>query len=352
MKYEIITFNWSNNLGALIQSISLREFINSELSYKAKFNRYMPKNLILAERRSQFNKKNFKFIIDKLKQKIHLFYWKKKIANFQTPIKKKIFSSQNLYVYGSDEIWNFSSKIFDFEPHFYGESNPNVKIAYGCSIGNANLREISNKNYKLIKKNLKRFKSISVRDENSFNFIKKLTNLKPKIVIDPCFLSKPKIFDGNRSRFNKIFYKNKYILVYGNYFNSSEIKKLISFSKKKKLIIISIYFVNKWADHNVINVNPNDLIFFIKNSKYVITSMFHGVMLSYKYKKQFWYSVDPYRENKLGFFLNKLDLKKQHIKYIGSSKIKYSLKSSVLSKWIKSSKNFLKINLKYKKTFF
>ena len=42
---------------------------------------------------------------------------------------------------------------------------------------------------------------------------------------------------------------------------------------------------------NIINVNPTDLIF-VNYSKFVITSMFHGVMLSYKFKKQFWYSED------------------------------------------------------------
>ena len=109
--------------------------------------------------------------------------------------------------------------------------------------------------------------------------------------------------------------------------------------------------MNKWADYNILDINPNDLIYFIKNSKYIVTSMFHGVMLSYKYKKQFWYSVDPYRVSKLNYFLKKLNLEKQHIKFIGKSKINYKLKSKILKGWIKLSKQFLKKNLKLKKTF-
>ncbi len=351
MNFEIITFYWSNNPGALIQSISLREFLKTEFKKKVKFNRFMPHDLIAAERKSQINRSNLKLLINILNQKRNLFNWKKKVANFKNPITKKIFSSKNLYVYGSDEIWNFSSKIFDFNSHFYGHANPNIKIAYACSIGNAEIKKISKNNYQLIKKNFKDFKSISVRDERSFNFVKKLTNIKPKIVVDPCFLSSPKIFNGKKSKYEKKFSQKKYILIYGNYFNQSEINDLIYFSKKKEATIISVFFVNKWADYNILNINPNDLIYFIKNSKYIITSMFHGVMLSYKYKKQFWYTIDPYRKNKLNYFLKKLNLKKQHIKFIGKSKINYRLKSKVLSKWINLSKNFLKKNLKFKKTF-
>ena len=58
MNIEIITFYWSNNLGALIQAISLRELLKIKLNRKVDFNRYMPKDLILAEKKSQLNKSN------------------------------------------------------------------------------------------------------------------------------------------------------------------------------------------------------------------------------------------------------------------------------------------------------
>ena len=98
MSLEIITFYWSNNPGALIQSISLREFLKSQFKKRVLFNRFMPGDLILAERKSQLNKSNFRLLINILNQKRNLFNWKKKIANFQSPIKKKFFL-QKVYIF-------------------------------------------------------------------------------------------------------------------------------------------------------------------------------------------------------------------------------------------------------------
>ena len=73
--------------------------------------------------------------------------------------------------------------------------------------------------------------------------------------------------------------------------------------------------------------------------------MFHGVMLSYKFKKQFWYSEDPYRKNKLEYFLEKLDLKKQKVNNLGENQIEYKNKEIEFNSWKKSSSDFLINNI-------
>ena len=45
----------------------------------------------------------------------------------------------------------------------------------------------------------------------------------------------------------------------------------------------------------------------------IFTSMFHGVMFSVKFKKQFWIYHDPYRENKLEYFLKYLKLENRYL---------------------------------------
>ena len=150
------------------------------------------------------------------------------------------------------------------------------------------------------------FSAISVRDQNSFELVKDLSSFKPNIVLDPCFLSDPEVLSSDKSTYNEKFKKTEYVLIYGDYFNKKEINDILNFGKDQNLKIISVGSINRWANKNIINVNPTDLVFFIKNSKFVITSMFHGVMLSYKLNKQFWYSEDPYRKNKLGYFWKSL----------------------------------------------
>ena len=78
MNIEIITFYWSNNLGALIQAIS-SELLKIKLNRKVDFNRYMPKDLILAEKKSQLNKSNLSKLSEVL---VNFFiFMEKKLQN-------------------------------------------------------------------------------------------------------------------------------------------------------------------------------------------------------------------------------------------------------------------------------
>ena len=70
----------------------------------------------------------------------------KKIAKLKEPISKKYFTNK-IYIYGSDEIWNFSNKIFKFDPHYFGNSNINKSFAYACSFGNSKIENLKKKIY-------------------------------------------------------------------------------------------------------------------------------------------------------------------------------------------------------------
>ena len=75
--------------------------------------------------------------------------------------------------------------------------------------------------------------------------------------------------------------------------------------------------------------------------------MFHGVMLSYKYKKQFWISEDPYRINKLSYFVDYFGLKKRYLENIDKSLIDYKNYDNKFSDLLNLSKNFLIKNIYY-----
>jgi hypothetical protein len=71
--------------------------------------------------------------------------------------------------------------------------------------------------------------------------------------------------------------------------------------------------------------------------------MFHGVMFSVKYNKQFWFTQDPYRKNKLEYFLDYLNLKPQLLNSFNNldKLINYEPINGNLSKWIEFSKKNL-----------
>jgi len=333
MKINIITFFWSNNLGALIQAYSLKAFIKSICNKKVKFHSYSPDKLIKRERMSQINRKNFKVLHQVFYKKLKLFSWKKKTLKSNYPNQKIIDYEDDLYIYGSDEIWNYQNPFFGYDPFFFGKDNKKKKISYAASVGNLNFNkhniDENLKNY------LKNFDKISVRDKSTQKFLEESIGVKPIIVLDPCFLislEKNIILD---------FKQKDYILVYGDHFDKKQINEIRNVSKKNNWKIISVSFYNSWADKNIISINPEELIYYFKNSSLVFTSMFHGVMLSYKYKKQFWISEDPYRTNKLSHFINFLDLSNRYMDNNRNHLLNYKTNENKFSDWLNLSKDFL-----------
>ena len=338
MKTEIVTFYWSNNYGALLQAVTLKEYLKKFHNQDVSFNNYLPKKLIYKENISQLNRNNLKFILIIIKKKYLLYKWKLNIAKFDKPNLNYNKKDIDLYIYGSDEIWNYTSPFTGFDPFFFGKGNDKKKISYAASLGNASLK---NTNYlDEIKNCLKKFTHISVRDDNTQKFVKYCININPKIVLDPCFLCTPDFISGENPKIKNLS-SQKYILIYGNYFTNNDISKIIEFSKKNEMNLISTGFYNKWSDKNILNCDPNDFIYLVKNSEFVFTSMFHGVMLSYKYKKNFWISQDPYRSNKLNYFVNYLDLANRYIDVLGKIEIDYNLNRNKFEDWLSISKNFL-----------
>ena len=160
-------------------------------------------------------------------------------------------------------------------------------------------------------------------------------NLDSEIVLDPIFLN-------NESNKNEINYNGDKCIVYGNFFTNDQIKKIKNYCKYNKLNILSVGYYNDWAENNV-TMNPFEFIKILKKSKIIFTSMFHGVQFSIKFKKNFWYSVDPYRLNKLEYVLNKLNLKDREIKQNSnfSKEIDYISIDKTLNDWKTTSKEFL-----------
>ena len=158
----------------------------------------------------------------------------KKIAKLPNYIIKKENKdySKDFYVYGSDEIWNYKNPFFDYDEYYYGETNKRYKIAYAVSIGNLNFK---NQIPSQIEDNIKTFKNIIVRDENTFEFVKSITKVKPFVGCDPSFLITPDILSGKNSRYAKMFDKKDYIMIYGLYFSREQIKKIKDIQNKMNL---------------------------------------------------------------------------------------------------------------------
>lgn len=314
MNISIHTFFYGNNYGALLQSLFLKTYLEKQFNVNVYFDKYQPSQFLFREEIKPIIKKNILHSYLGIKKFFKLREWKKKyIKSF--PSKKfapSDYDKNLLSIYGSDEVWNFDNPFFGFDPFFFGRSNENFKTSYAASFGNIS---VSNLNYDIlneIENLLKSFKFISVRDFNSQNFLKNKFNISSEIVLDPIFLidNEFEIF----TEINKKIPEKKYCLIYGKYFSKEEIKKIIELCKNKNLLILSIGYHNEWADLNILDADPFEFLKFLKFSDIIFTSMFHGIQFAVKYNKKFWYTIDPYRKNKLDFFLKFLNLENRILK--------------------------------------
>ena len=77
--------------------------------------------------------------------------------------------------------------------------------------------------------------------------------------------------------------------------------------------VINVGIYNRRFD-NSIPVSPEEFLNYVKYSKYIITSMFHGVMISIALSKQFRYiSMDENRDIKLSTTMKLLGLERYEV---------------------------------------
>jgi len=339
---NIITYHDSTNYGALIQCLALKQYIEKKYKTNVSLCDYHPTKLIFAEKYRPLITKNFSKLFNTLKKNYAIKKWKKnafKENNYINDDKKNI-----LNIYGSDEIWNFTNAYHGYDSYYFGKFDTRNKIAYATSIGRSSYSSLGQEMKSEITKLLEGFSKISVRDENTAEFVYKLTKIDPEIVLDPSLIYTPSILENKNFVSYEIEFN--YVLIYGTVFSKPQQELINSFCKKRNLKIISVGYYNKWVKENHLGLNPTTFYNFVKNSKYVFTSMFHGVMFSTKLSKQFYFSTDPIRENKIKTYINNLKLNDREIlNSISDQDIDYNEVNKKINKLINSSRNFLLNNI-------
>lgn len=335
---EIVTYSNTTNYGALIQSLALKDFIQKNFKVKVKLCNYHPKKLIYSEKYRPLITKNYHKFFGTLKKNFVINSWKKKAYFNQDHDYDECLAKLNIY--GSDEIWNVENAYHGYDPFYFGKNHNKIKIAYAASVGRTNFNNVS----KIIKNEIKfllnGFDSISVRDENTAEFVNKLINITPEIVLDPTLISTPGILENEKFIDQKLNYN--YALIYGTVFSKSQINIIFNYCKKKNLKIISVGYFNRWVKKNFLGLNPTTFYDFIKNSNTVFTSMFHGIMFSTKLNKQFYFSSDPIRSNKIKSFVDEMNLHGREIKeFLDDGYIDYNQINKKLNYRIKTSQSFL-----------
>lgn len=362
-KISTITFHASYNYGSCLQAYALQEFIkkisNEEIDYeiinlRTETQKNMYKNffykkglknslkkIIFFSQKKNLDKRDFLYE-DFIKNLLQVTKEYKTLEELKSATWKSDF-----YIAGSDQLWNKNAYDFDWANFLEFVDSPN-KISYAASFGP--LRQNWNVNDKArIKKDLKKFKYISVRENGSYDNVKELINVCPSINVDPTLLLSKSDWEKLISK-NRII-KYKYIYLY-NLKGKKYFKLAKKISKKLKLpVVISkdgrfgeiFYGFRKKYD-----VGPLEFINLIANAELVLSSSFHGTIFSIIFNKPFFslYGAEDLRINTL---LQKMSLTDRSINfedYLNKCESAYEIdfkqSDSVINYEISESKKFLK----------
>lgn len=198
MRIGISTRHDALNAGAILQAYALQtcleemghqvEFIDAEIPHKFNWKNYVsksPKKMIFKWI-DNFNgwryRKNKYWNTCLHKSSLHYKTYKELENN--PPI-------YDIYIVGSDQVWNFSSKLsplylLQFVPH------NKKRIAYAASMGQCNIPKHL---YGPLKLALSNFHAISLREDSGVTFVNKLLNTESACkTIDPTLLIERKYF--------------------------------------------------------------------------------------------------------------------------------------------------------------
>lgn len=328
-KISTITFHASYNYGSCLQAYALQEVVKKITDEKINYEIINLRTPIQKEMyKSFFEKKDFKSFIKKIifSNKKNELYNKEflfekfindylnitKEYNSLEELKKEKWSS-DIYIAGSDQLWNKHALDFDWSNYLEFVDN-GKKISYAASFGQ-NEQKWTEKEKERIKKNLLEFSYLSVREIESFNNIKELINIEPEIHIDPTMMLKKEEWENILP--NKKNYDGEYIFLYNlkgkEYIKlahkiSQELKLPIVVSKNGKIEEIFYGFKRKF------DVGPLEFLLLIKNAKLVLSSSFHGTIFPIIFHKPF-FSLKGKDDFRIQTLLEKMNLKERSIDF-------------------------------------
>ena len=219
---------------------------------------------------------------------------KRKFLNYQNEhlhISNRVITSKNCtdeewlnkYDYffcGSDQIWNPSYRTTS-SLAFLSFAKKGTAVAIAPSFGVATIPEERRNDFAQW---INHIDFLSVREVAGQNIIKELTGRQAEVLLDPTMVIPVEEWDKMIKK-PACNLPEKYILCYFLGCVDKEYKKRIKkYSEKMGLPVVSLFNIQE-PDFYVLD--PNEVLYTIKNASVVVTDSFHGTVFSILYHKNF-----------------------------------------------------------------
>lgn len=241
---------------------------------------------------------------------------------------KEVF---DVYISGSDQIWNIHSNEFIHSGIEY--MNPYLltftdkkKISYASSIVNMSDNELCG-----IIPELKRFSHISCREPSAAERIGSLLEKEVDYVCDPTLLLTGEEWKDILVQYAyRPYTEKKYALYYSlkNYAETKhDLERFASFAKRKNLLIVALTpLIPVIKMRNVINAvdaGPIEFLNLIRGAECIFTDSYHGTLFSINFERPFFYIKNPGGDHgaRASEIFALLDIKDRMIETIGNQDI-------------------------------
>ena len=343
-KIRTITFHSVLNYGAIIQTYALVKYLRN-IGHDARLLNYQPFYFIKQVYRPAFG---FIKTFQKIKKIIKFNNFRKQFIP-QTNLHISFNSLQkikaDLFICGSDQIWNRIVTNNNIDKNYFIDfATPSSRIAYAASSGHFKLDSKYNNL-------LKEFHAIGVREDSLKQNIKEINaELSVQTVLDPCLLldNYDDVLSAERVP------EGRFILSYcvGSGDTVKNFESVLN--ELTRHSTLPIYHIgshkSKQTDFNLLDLSPSEWLGFFKYADFIVTSSFHGLAMSIKFRRNFItlpHSIEMLN-NRQNTLLNNLKLARralsdnQDLATIYSEEIDYEPVQDTLNLMIKDSKQFLK----------
>lgn len=276
MNIAVITPFDSANYGAYLQAYCLKKVLE-KMGHTVVHIRTRDENHVrsLYYREKPVSKKD-KVFPWKFHRKVE--FGKRKLKLFMEDQKQfQVVDAENikadLYLLGSDEIWNINKDVFR-KGIFWGRDMSPV-ISYAASSAEANLERYEK--YPEIVNDLRNLKTALVRDERTLSLVKKYADIPAELVCDPTILLP--VSEYGKELEDSYVRENDCLLVYAYYVSPEQKKAICRCAAELKLKTVSCCFWHDWCDYQC-ECTPLQFSSLIQQSKAVVTTTFHGTVLS------------------------------------------------------------------------
>lgn len=329
MKVCILSMQKVNNFGSLLQSYSLKKLIES-LGHTVDFIDIErideDDKLLKGNSQDYFDEGEGQGLFSKLKKidkyffnRIHIKKLQKSQDSEFYKFRDKVLNAQNvdnstsydMCVIGSDEVFNcLTPSPWGFTSQLFGNVRQAKKvITYAASCGATKYENVPDPVRNRIRQAFENVSAFSVRDKNTYEFVEQLTESPIELNLDPVVVGN---FKEEMANVGDISSKlpAHYCVVY-SYYNrisdKNDIKTILDFCKKNKLVPVSIGAPQKWIKNHVV-LTPFEVLVAFKNADFVITDTFHGTIFSAKYANKFAVMVRESNRNKLMDLIERLQI--------------------------------------------